>query len=647
MRRGVVIVLACLAAVASAADERPFSTSEPRAECAVFDPLRRPHFGDLHVHTAYSWDAYADGTRGTPRDAYRFAKGGRIGIPPYDAAGRAVRSVQLTRPLDFAAVTDHAEMLGEVSVCQDPSAGGYATFPCWLLRNVPAIGFRLFGWKTLYAKGRFDLCGENAAGCNSAARGVWADSLRAADEAYDRSAACRFTSFVGYEWTGIAGRGLNLHRNVIFRNARVPDAPISWVDSKSAMDLWRQLEARCVRGLPGCEALAIPHNANLSGGLMFESAAIETIDEASRAITAPEARIRARWEPLVEIYQHKGDSECSLGAGEADEECGWEKLPHDNFASQTSPLASRQRASQRSFVRSALLEGLRLERALGANPFRFGVIGSTDTHIAAPGLTEEATHAGHAAARPAASGEPGFVDALEFSPGGLAVLWAEENTRDALFAAMRRREAYATSGTRPVVRLFGGWDYGAQLCSDAALVEKGYSGGVPMGGELSAPPASEAAPTLLALALMDPGSATRPGTPLQRIQIVKGWLDARGASHERVLDVAGGPNGASVDLTTCVPRGRGAKTLCSAWRDPDFDSKEPAFYYARVLENPTCRWSQYACVAAHVDCTKRDDVPGGLAGCCAPEHRPAQQERAWTSPIWYSPRTPTKTPGSN
>jgi hypothetical protein len=290
-------------------------------------------------------------------------------------------------------------------------------------------------------------------------------------------------------------------------------------------------------------------------------------------------------------------------------------------------------------VRWALGEGLRLEQELGANPFRFGLMASTDTHLGTPGLVAEADHPGHGGAGAPAATEmpPGLPDDVEMSPGGLAVLWAEENSREALFEAMQRREAYGTSGTRPVVRFFGGFGYPADLCERPDLVARGYAGGVPMGGELSAPAgATPAAPRLVVSALMDPGTPDRPGTPLQRIQIVKGFRRG-GESLEQVIDVAGGENGASVDAQTCEPRGEGAAALCGVWTDPDFDPAEPAFYYARVLENPTCRWSQLLCLEADVACDDPATIGAGFEGCCAPEHRPVIQERAWTSPIWYTP----------
>jgi hypothetical protein len=265
-------------------------------------------------------------------------------------------------------------------------------------------------------------------------------------------------------------------------------------------------------------------------------------------------------------------------------------------------------------------------------------LASTDTHIAAPGLTEEKNHPGHGGAgMGAGEGVPqGFPDDLEFNPGGLAVLWAEENSRDALFAAMQRREAYGTSGTRPVVRFFGGWDYPDDLCASPDFAAQGYAGGVAMGGDLPPAPAQGAAPRFALWAIQDPGSEGAPGTPLQRIQIVKGWTE-QGEPRERVIDVAGSASDAGVDLATCERRGAGATGLCSVWTDPDFDPAAPAFYYARVLENPSCRWSQYVCIAAGVDCDDSNSVPEGLRGCCSDDHQPIIQERAWTSPIWYTP----------
>jgi hypothetical protein len=624
---------------AQARPPRSYPITETRESCDAYDPLRHPYFGDTHVHTAYSFDASTQDTRSTPRDAYRFARGEAIGLQPYDQGGKALRSIQLLRPLDFVAVTDHAELLGEVDLCMTPGSPGYSSLVCWIHRNLPNLSFRVLATRNLVLRSRWGMCGDDHVHCLSAGGRVWQSIQDAAEEAYDRSSACRFTSFVGYEWTAIMEDGINFHRNVIFRNERVPAMPISWVDTPTAVDLWDQLESKCVKGIPGCDAVTIPHNSNLSAGLMFESAAIAETADAGMPVTAEEARRRSRWEPLVEIMQHKGDSECRVGVGTTDESCGFEPLPYDRFGPKFSMFARRRDPEASNFVRYALLQGLRHQAELGANSFKYGIVASTDTHIAAPGLTEEKGHPGHGGAGiGAGQGVPvGFPDDFEFNPGGLAVLWAEENTRDSLFEAMQRREAYGTSGTRPVVRFFGGWDFPENLCDSDRFAEQGYAGGVSMGGDLPPRPGdADGAPRLALWAIQDPGSREEPGTPLQRIQVVKGWI-RDGELHERVIDVAGAVGDASVDLDTCERRGRGASSLCSVWTDPDFDPSAPTFYYGRVLENPSCRWSQYVCNAGGVDCSDPDAIPEGLQRCCSEEHQPVIQERAWTSPIWYTP----------
>ena len=639
MSRAFALVL-CLALLAPAAGAAPpWERTEERTPCTVHDPNRRPWFGDTHVHTAYSFDASTQDTRNTPRDAYRFARGERLGIQPYDENGKALRSVQLDRPLDFVAVSDHAELLGEVRMCMTEGSAGYWSPVCILHRNFPSIGFQLIAARTLQLKGRWGFCGDEGIDCENEARSVWKEIRAAAEEAYDRSPACSFTSFVGYEWTASIGTGQNLHRNVIFRNARVPAYPPSWVDTDSAAGLWDALETDCLEGVPGCEVLTIPHNSNLGAGLMFEIASLQSSDDRGKPFDAALAKRRQRFEPLVEMMQHKGDSECDIRAGfEDDEACGFENLPYDQFGAKFSMLVERRVAARSSFVRDAFGRGLMIERDIGVNPFRFGVIASTDTHIAAPGLTAEKGHPGHGGAGMGAQDvkPTGFPDDLEFNPGGLAVLWAEENSRDALFSAMQRREAYGTSGTRPTLRFFGGFDYPDTMCTEPGFASRGYANGVPMGGELPVPSAEAAAPRFAIWALQDAGTPAAPGTPLQRIQIIKGHLE-KGEVREAVIDVAGGKNDATVDLTTCEPQGEGHRELCTVWSDPDFDPSEPAYYYARVLENPTCRWSQHVCNAAGVDCADPDSIPAGLAACCSEDHAATIQERAWTSPIWYTP----------
>jgi len=620
----------------------PFRVTEERAACASHEPLRQPLFGDTHVHTAFSFDSVAQqGTRATPRDAYRFARGEPLGLPPFDREGRPLRSVKLHRPLDWTVVTDHSEMLGEVRLCMEPGSPAYQADACWVYRSLPPMGFASMGMRNLIVRKRWAFCGEDARLCLDASRRVWREIRDAAEDAYDRSPACSFTSFVGYEWTGTIGFGVNLHRNVIFRNERVPETPISWVETPSAAELWKRLDRQCAEGLPGCEVLTIPHNPNLSAGHIFASAAIETAADREKPVTAEEARARARFEPLVEIMQKKGDSECLLGAETTDEACGFEKLAYNSFAGE-SALAGVDHAPRRAdMVREALKRGLAYEAQLGANPFKYGFVASTDTHVATAGLTTERDYPGDgvagAGAVAAISGAPrGLPEKLEFNPGGLAVVWAEENSRDAIFAAMLRKETYGTSGTRLVVRFFGGWDPPEDLCQRRDFAARGYASGVPMGGDLPARPAGARAPRFAVSALMDPGSAALPGAPLQRIQIVKGFTQG-GETREKVFEVAGGPNGASVDLASCERRGDGAESLCGVWSDPEFDPAERAFYYARVLENPSCRWSQYLCRAAGVECGSSEGVSPGFEACCSPSHVRTTQERAWTSPIWYAP----------
>jgi hypothetical protein len=369
--------------------------------------------------------------------------------------------------------------------------------------------------------------------------------------------------------------------------------------------------------------IAIPHNSNVSGGLMFRD-----VRSDATPMTRADAERRAALERLLEISQHKGDSECRGGG--SDELCGYEKLPYARMEQMASARMWEEPAPL-SYVREALGEGLRLGRQLGANPFAFGLVAATDTHLATPGLVDEDRFVGHAAGTVSARLEiPPLPDRLDFNPGGLAVLWAEENSRDALFEAMRRREAYGTSGPRITVRFFGG-DYGPELCGAPDFAAQGYARGVPMGGDL--PPRSEP-PAFAVSALKDPGTLDRAGGDLQRIQIVEIWLDGD-TPREAVHDVAGDPaNGAGVDPLTCQPTGSGASQLCAVWRDPDFDPRAPALWYVRVVENPSCRWNAHACLAAKVDCAS--PAPG-LEPCCDPEVPKTIQERAWTSPIFYTP----------
>jgi hypothetical protein len=624
-------MIALVLAVALAAPTPAFERTESREPCATADPLRRPFFGDLHVHTGYSLDAATQGVRTRPDDAYRFARGEPIGLPPYDRDGVPLRTLRLRRPLDFAAVTDHAELFGERRICDTPGLPGHDAFVCRVYRRWPRLAFFFMNGRSTrdVRLGRYGFCGRAGAQCLDAARAPWGDIQEAAEAHYDRTAACRFTTFVGYEWTGSIS-AKNLHRNVIFRTAAVPELPASYFEASSPEALWQALRAGCVHGVPGCDVLTIPHNSNLSGGLMFQTAR-----EDGAPVDGDWARTRQQMEPLVEVMQHKGDSECIPGAGVTDEQCAFEKLSYDSFGGKFTSFMYEAPTAV-SFVRDALKRGLALGRRLGANPFKYGLVASTDTHIAAAGYTDERAHPGHGGAGAPAAGElpPGLPDDAEFNPGGLAVLWAEENSRDSLFAAMRRREAYGTSGPRMTVRFFGGWDYPESLCTAPDLAARGYAGGVPMGSDLPVRGAATA-PVFVVSALRDPDEE---GAPLQRIQIVKGWLGPDGEPREHVWDVAGDASAtADVDLRTCAVGDAGGAALCTVWRDPEFDPAVPAFWYARVLQVPTCRWTQWACNARGVDCARPETVGEGLAPCCDPAVPRTIQERAWTSPIWYAP----------
>ena len=631
MKRFAAAVLGLLVG-SSSAMAAALQYSEQRQPCADHQSLKQAFFGDLHVHTRYSLDASTQGTRTSPDQAYDFARGEALPIQPWTEDGDGLRSLQLRRPLDFAMVSDHAELIGEVAMCNTPGLEGHNSWQCLVYRHWPRAAFYLFNYMSSVEASHLGLCGDNDELCLRAALGPWQEMREAADNHYDRSSACEFTAFVGYEWTGgEPDSGGNLHRNVVFRNDKVPDLPVSFIDGPRAELLWRALDRQCNAAEGACDSLVIPHNANLSAGYMYSG-----LKDDGSPMDAEYARLRRQFEPLAEIMQHKGASECFYQAGVTqDELCAFEQQPVDNISGYDNPPQP-----ETGFLRRALADGMALQKSLGVNPYQQGFIASTDTHLGTPGAADEDRFLGHGGAGvPAAKAvPPGLPDKLEYNPGGLAVLWAEENSRDALFDAMRRREAYGTSGPRIVTRFFAGWDYAEELCSQPDRIERAYAGGVPMGGELSAPPEADASPTFLVAAQQDAGTGASPGMPLQRIQVVKAWLDVDGERQEQVLDVAGSAdNGATVNVDTCETQGDGHAELCAVWRDEHFDPSQSAFYYSRVVENPSCRWSQRMCVAAAVNCANPDSVPEGYENCCAEDHRPVIQERAWTSPVWYIP----------
>ncbi len=598
---------------------------------------RNPYFGDLHVHTSYSLDAYIIFNRTTPRDAYIFARGGEIDFYRHPR--------KLALPLDFAAVTEHAEFLGESLICADPHSAAYATDMCRDMRNEqqdPALEHRTFVNVLLKVfkadrPERLPICGDQGEDCINASRTRWQEIQEIADEFYLPG---EFTTFIAYEWTG--EQGGNRHRNVIFRNNNVAKTPWSMIEVPTVEALWGKLDEEC---LPPCEVLTISHNSNQSKGLRFAG-----VNPDGSPFSAEQASYRAAHEPLVEIMQFKGESECRFGLGTEDELCQFEKYDLRPICPDKAPPGSTLVCAPacdsegrpdgcvwaRNYTRNALKIGLEFEEKTGANPYKFGVLGSTDTHNANPGNTAEDNYKGNFGYLDADANDrlklalkTGFKQ-LPKNPGALAGVWAEQNTRDSIFAALQRRETFATSGTRILLRFFAGWDFPETLQQGTELAAIGYDKGVPMGGDLPVYH-NDGPPRFLLWAAKGVD-----GRKLQRVQVIKGWRED-GESRERVYDVLCSDgltpnplsrrcpdNGAGVSLKDCSVTGdRGATELKGLWEDPDFDPGQGAFYYARVLENPGCRWSTYD--ALRLGREPPVDAPAII------------QERAWSSPIWYSP----------
>jgi hypothetical protein len=588
----------------------PEAAAPPPAKPAAHaEPLRQVLFGDLHIHTSLSSDAYLFGVRATPDDAYTFARGGTI----EHAAGYPIR---LSRSLDFAAVTDHAEYLGMVRASEPDVPLNRRSLREVLLGSGP-LGVTWTFIRSSIAVASEGLRPERVD--PEVTRAAWRSVVEAAVR-HDRPGV--FTTFIGYEWTSMPG-GANLHRNVIYRGTRVPDVPFSSLDSEDPADLWRALAAQAENGM---EAIAIPHNGNVSDGRMYAR-----VDFEGRPLSGAYAALRNRMEPVSEIFQVKGSSETHPVLSDGDEFADFElyELRLDMDGEKSEPRGS--------YARDALRTGLELAHAEGWNPFRFGVIGSSDGHNASSPVEEDRYHGklpmmdGSAALR---LGRANLLPArynrgMRWSAAGLAAVWAEENTRDALFDAMRRKETYATSGPRMVVRFFGGFGLEAGLLDAEDRVARAYATGVPMGGTLGRAAPGQA-PAFVVWALQDPS-----GAPLDRIQIIEAWVDAAGRSHERIHDVAlsdarapdpatgrVAPVGDTVDPATATFEPRiGAASLRAFWRDDDFDPDRESFYYARVIEIPTPRWSTYD--AARLGVPPPDPV--------------SIQERAVTSAIWYDP----------
>lgn len=633
----IVTSCALVALMMTAACEQTKTTLETSADAAapereattpVANPTRNAYFGDLHIHTKNSFDAYIFGTRTTPDDAYRFAKGETIDH-------NAGYDIQLTGPpLDFLAVTDHGEYLGIIPAMADPDHPLSQT-------DVARMGF---GDDPDAARAAFLRVGiSNVIGepieeiyDRELMDSVWAETVSAAERHNDPG---NFTTFSAYEFTAMrlisleegAQAGANLHRNVIFRGD-APDRLFTTLDSTNPEDLWSWMDTEREAGR---DVLSIPHNSNASNGEMFSLLTYE-----GETLTADYATARMRNEPLVEISQIKGTSETHPDLSPNDEWAGFEQ--YEYF------IGSNLKATvnEGDFVRKALARGLGLQDSEGFNPYKFGMVAASDTHVSA-GTFDEETHFGKFAtdgSSPAArqsvppegaatwdgtAAERGdVVNFAQFSASGLAGVWADANTRDAIFEGMSRKETFGTSGTRIRTRMFASFAYDDEMLNDPNLIEKAYELGVPIGGDLVGVGGE---PSFLAWAMRDPISA-----PLQRLQIVKVWSED-GENRETVHDVACPgdavpdpdtrrcpDNGASVDLATCATTaGTASDELITLWRDPDFDAAQRAAYYVRVLENPTCRWSTWDAV--------RNGTPP------SPALPATLQERAWTSPIWYAP----------
>jgi hypothetical protein len=586
----------------------------------------RPLFGDTHLHTGFSMDAGAFGARLTPKDAYRFARGEEV-------VSNTGQPVRLSRPLDFLVVADHSDGMGFFPqlMSADPELLATPQGRKWydMIRGGQgadaAIDIIVSFGKGQMPKG-FPLPGT------ASYKNAWMETIKAA-EAYNEPG--RFTAFIGFEWTSNTG-GNNLHRNVIFRGNGAqaalvePFTTLPPLGSDNPMELWKYMAV--TQEKTGSEVLAIAHNGNLSNGRMFP-----VVEAFGKPVDRDYAQARARWEPLYEMTQTKGTGESHPFLSPNDEFAAfelWDRANLDGTVPKTKDMLEFE------YARSALKNGMALEARLGANPFKFGMIGSSDAHTGLAAMEEDNFFGKTAPQEPSPERMTKvFVDNAktgvrimdwEVGAAGYAAVWATDNTREAIFDAMKRRETYATTGSRMAVRFFGGWDFAAADAHNRMPAQIGYAKGVPMGGDLSAAPGGKA-PTFLVAALKDPIGAN-----LDRIQIIKGWVDKDGKTQERVHDVAWSGDrkpgrdgklpavGSTVDVANATWTNTiGAPELIAVWKDPQFDARQRALYYVRVLEIPTPRWTAY-------DARRFGIKP-------LPETRMTIQERAYTSPIWYTP----------
>ncbi len=598
--------------------------------------LRNAYFGDLHVHSSMSLDANVFDARNGPRAAYRFAKGESFALP-----GSGIRQ-KLLVPLDFAAVTDQAESFGPIHQCYDKASSNYWSINCMGVRYQVAFVFsNLFfnGQQSGSKLAAYDtgMCGVGGKVCVVGAKGVWQDMQAAARENYEPGT---FTTFNAFEYSPTLARGGSLHRSVIFRGDVVPNNVFSAMDG-FVEDLFRWLDAQCTGA---CKALTVASGSNFSWGLMFGDT-----NSDGTPLTAATVALRKRYDALVEVFQAKGSSECTAGVDGADAHCNFENVfpactADDAQVNPQTGQHSGRCVAPSDTVRSTLKKGLVGESQSGLNPYKLGIMAGSNTHNGTPGDTQENTWNGYAGVSDALPEQRlGHKRSLlsrmvglspsTLNPGGLTGVWAEENTREAIWDALHRKETFGTSGTRVRARLFASFDFPDDLHTRPDAVRIAYQKGVPMGGELPHAGLGQA-PSFLVMAARDPNSA-----PLQRIQVVKGWAIGNQAK-EQVYDVVCSDgiqpdvatnrcrdNGATVNLSDCsIATDKGAATLATTWRDPDFDPHAPAFYYVRVLENPVCRYSQRDALKANEE--HPANVPATI------------QERAWTTPIWYGSKNP-------
>ena len=589
----------------------------------------RPLFGDTHLHTMFSMDAGASGTRLGPRDAYRFARGKQV-------TSNTGQPVKLSRPLDFLVVADHSDgmgffpllMSGNSIVMADPQGRKWYD----LIHSGKGMEAALdivdnFSHGTM-SKAILPVPGTKAYA------DTWQETIKAAEEANDPG---RFTAFIAYEWTSNTG-GNNLHRNVIYRDngdkasQLEPFITQKPLGSDNPADLWKWMAG--YEEKTGGRLLAIAHNGNLSNGTMFP-----TVEAFGKKVDRKYAEERIRWERLYEVTQTKGTAETHPFLSPNDEFANFEIWDKGNL---NLSVKKENSMLEHEYARAAYKNGLKLEQKLSVNPYKFGLVGSTDSHTGLVTTREENFFGKITPAEPSPErmSKPFFHDEntgltvmdWEVAASGLAGVWATDNTREAIWDAMERRETFGTTGTRMMVRFFGGWDFGPEDAHHRLPAQIGYTKGVPMGGDLSNAPKGKE-PTFLVAALKDPIGAN-----LDRIQIVKGWIDAKGKLHEKVYDVVWGdedkrkpgadgklpPVGNTVDVDNATWTNTiGDPELITVWKDPDFDAGQNAFYYARVLEIPTPRWTAYDAKRLNVK-----PLPGT---------RMTLQERAFTSPIWYTP----------